>query len=85
MRIMTASEWKSFARQNTVGATTAILTILIAAAMVTFSENAWITNISFFALLILGVSAVVIRIAKARQRAKMSVNVEWVPGKINLR
>lgn len=83
MRFMTATEWKSFASANWKGASLAILTILIAAIMVAFSENAIVTNISFFALVTIGVSAITMRIAKARQRAKLEMGIEWIPGPIS--
>lgn len=83
MRFMTAPEWKSFIRQNAVGGVIALVSILIAAAMVAFSENAIITNIGFFALIIVGVSAITLKIVKARQN-KVSADIAWVPGPIRM-
>lgn len=85
MRFMNASEWKAFASANWKGGVLALLTILIAALMVSFSENAIVTNISFLALVAIGVSALTMRIAKARRRSKSTMSVEWVPGPIRLR
>lgn len=83
MRFMTAPEWKSFIRQNAVGGVIALASILIAAAMVAFSENAIVTNIGFFSILIIGVTAITLRIVKARQN-KASVEIAWVPGPIRM-
>jgi hypothetical protein len=81
---MTAPEWKSFIRQNAVGAIIALASILIAAAMVAFSENAIVTNIGFFALLTIGVSSIALRIVKARHMNKANVGIAWVPGPIRM-
>jgi hypothetical protein len=81
---MTTTERKSFIKENWKGASLAMLTILIAAIMVSFSENAIVTNISFFALLTIGVSALVMRIVKARRKAKLDLGIEWIPGPIKM-
>lgn len=68
--------------QNWLHASVALLAILITAAMVTFSTNAWVSNLGFLALLFMGTAVI---FSKAFRNVKISrqpvnIGLEKVPG-----